>query len=352
MIKTETYTPEWLKTVCRNNRNADPILVEKLIRALTLLDALASRNLDFVFKGGSSLLLLFDNPKRLSIDIDIILNNHPADLTDLFHSIVNETNFIRWEEQERKVSSKIEKAHFKFFYEPIHKTNKTEEYILLDILFEANHYPILSLNPIKSSFLQWESSPQKVTIPTAEGLLGDKLTAFAPDTTGIPYEKNGDSMSMEIVKQLYDINYLFDVSNDLEVVKSSFTNIATVELKYRNHEDKSIEDVYEDIIQTSLTICSRGVLGTGNYSQLQDGIQRVSRFIFAETFHLDKAITAAAKAAYLSFSLKNGKSKIERYTDSTALKDWIIADPNFNKLNKLKKSNPEAFFYWHIIISS
>lgn len=31
--------------------------------------------------------------------------------------------------------------------------------------------------------------------------------------------------------------------------------------------------------------------------------------------------------------------------DLLELKDWIIAEPMNTKLNKFKKSNPEAFFY-------
>ncbi len=31
------------------------------------------------------------------------------------------------------------------------------------------------------------------------------------------------------------------------------------------------------------------------------------------------------------------------------MKDWIIDKPVNTKLNKLKKSNPEAFFYWYKI---
>lgn len=352
MIKRETYSLEWISTVCRSNRNADPILVEKVIRAVTLLHSLAINELDFIFKGGTSLLLVFDNPKRLSIDIDIILNNRQVDLHSLFDKIVNETNFTRWEEQERKVSSKIEKAHYKFFYAPIHQTNKGEEYILLDILFESNHYPVLTEHTVQSSFLQWEGNTVSVVTPTAEGLLGDKLTAFAPNTTGIPYEKHGDSMSMEIIKQLYDIGNLFDRSHDMKIIRASFQSIAAVELQYRDHENKSIDDVYEDVIQTALTVSSRGVLGSGDYLQLQNGIKRVTRFIFGESFQIDKAVTAAAKAAYLSYSIKTGKPTIERYTDSAVLKDWRIKDPNFNKLNKLKKSNPEAFFYWYLMLTT
>lgn len=352
MIKQDTFTFEWLRAVAKNNRNSDPILVEKVIRALTLLDALVRYELDFVFKGGTSLMLIFDSPKRLSIDIDIIINSSQTDLPSLFNTIIANTNFDRWEEQERKVSSNIQKAHYKFFYGPSHKTNKEEEYILLDILFEANHYPALTKYPIQSLFLQTEGTPLMVTIPTVEGLLGDKLTAFAPETTGIPYEKHGDSMSMEIIKQLYDIGHLFDISTDLDIIGKSFTAIANVELQYRNHEDKTIADVHEDIYQTSLSICSRGLLGSGNYLLLQGGIQRVSRFIFSEPFHLENAITAAAKAAYINHLLKNNKTKIERFDDIQVLKEWSIDNPELNKLNKLKKSNPEAFFYWYQIITN
>lgn len=351
MIKTETYTQEWIKTVAKSNRNADPILVEKVIRALTLLYHLAANGLNFVFKGGTSLMLILENPKRLSIDIDIILNDTNLDLPGLFLKIIADTDFIRYEEQSRKVTSNIEKAHYKFFYQPKYKTNKDEEYILLDILFEINHYPVLTKYAIKSSFLQLAGTPLMVTTPTPEGLLGDKLTAFAPATTGIPYEKHGNSMSMEIIKQLFDIGHLFDMSENAEVIKQTFNSIAGVELQYRSHEDKTIADIHEDIYQTSLTISSRGILGTGNYIALQDGIQRVARFIFAESFQLDKAITASAKAAYISSLIKRGQPKIAKFRDPAVIKDWVIEDPALNKLNKLKKSNPEAFYYWHSIVN-
>jgi hypothetical protein len=37
------------------------------------------------------------------------------------------------------------------------------------------------------------------------------------------------------------------------------------------------------------------------------------------------------------------------FKDPLELKDWLIAEPMNTKLNKLKKSNPEAFFYWYKI---
>jgi hypothetical protein len=59
-------------------------------------------------------------------------------------------------------------------------------------------------------------------------------------------------------------------------------------------------DVLEDIYQTALCIVSRGTDGKGNFEELQNGIQRISRFIFSESYHIEKAIAHASKAAYLS----------------------------------------------------
>lgn len=60
-----------------------------------------------------------------------------------------------------------------------------------------------------------------VKMPSANDLLGDKLTAFAPNTTGIPYFKHGNSMNMEINKQLYDVSCLFDLFDDLNAVRDA-----------------------------------------------------------------------------------------------------------------------------------
>ncbi|MFC3414103.1 nucleotidyl transferase AbiEii/AbiGii toxin family protein [Algoriphagus hitonicola] len=59
------------------NRKADKILVEKVIRALLLLEGLATQKLDFVFKGGTALMLILESSKRLSIDVDIIVEKEP-----------------------------------------------------------------------------------------------------------------------------------------------------------------------------------------------------------------------------------------------------------------------------------
>ncbi len=153
---------------------------------------------------------------------------------------------------------------------------------------------------------------------------------------------------MEIVKQLYDIGNLIDIAENGDLVKTTFLSFAKIELNYRESAD-NIDNVLDDIYKTALCIVSRGVEGKGNFSELKTGIQRVSRFIFSESFHIDKAIIAASKVAYLVTLIKSDDMTIEKYSDPTIMNDWSIGNPLWSKLNKLKKSNPEAFFYWYKI---
>lgn len=346
MIDEGKINIDWINQVSKQNRKADKILVEKVIRALQLLEGLVMNEVPFVLKGGTALMLNLNSSKRLSIDIDIILPDEVAGLKEIFQKIVDEKRFNRLELQHRSTSSHIKKEHYKFFYTPIHKSNKDEEYVLLDILFEEVSYANVIEIPIQSSFVPNDGKPLLVKVPCLEDMLGDKLTAFAPNTTGIPYFKKKDSMSMEIIKQLYDIGNLFDVANDLEIIKATFLKFAETELTYRAIDGLTAKDVLEDIYQTSLNIVTRGTDGKGDFEQLQLGIRRITGFIFSESFHLEKAIILASKAAYISILIREEAAVIEKFDNPKLLKDWQIGEPLNNKLNKLKKSNPEAFFYW------
>lgn len=347
MIDKERITLEWIEKVSKANRNTDKILVEKVIRALLLLEGLVKQKLSFVFKGGTALMLHLNSAKRLSIDIDIIMSEKPENLNEILDKVAEEQSFIRKEEQKRETNTKIDKAHYKFFYTPLHKTIKNEEYVLLDILFEAVQYQKLENIKIQSSFVPEKEAPLTVKSPCLEDIIGDKLTAFAPNTTGIPYFKGEDSMSMEIIKQLYDIGNLADNVSDIETIKSTFKTFAATELSYRKLDNLTEQDVIVDIYQTALCIVTRGANGKGNFEELQKGIQRISRFVFSESYHLEKAITHASKAAYLATLIKEDAAKIEKYNNPLQMKDWTIGEPMNTRLNRLKKSNPEAFFYWY-----
>jgi predicted nucleotidyltransferase component of viral defense system len=345
MISEKTLTTEWFDTVSSRNNKVDKILIEKVIRALLLLEGLSESEFSFVFKGGTALMLKFRSTRRLSIDIDIIVPEK-KDLSSIFENVVKTRWFTRFSEQERLTKSKIPKSHYKFFYSPIYRTSEAEQYVLLDILFDKTHYEKLESMTVDSTFVQQEGSPANVTVPSFDDILGDKLTAFAPNTTGIPYQKSGHSQTMEMIKQLYDIGYLFDRAEDLDVVSKTFNEYVVVESGYKGISAKS-KEVVDDIFQTSLLLATRGLDGKGDFNALVAGITQIKQFIFSESYHIEKAIIHSAKASYLATAIKKKIKVFEKYKEPLQVKDWIIEQPFFTRLNKLKKSNPEAFFYWY-----
>jgi hypothetical protein len=347
MIDNNSLEIEWLEQVSEQNNKVDKILVEKVIRAMMLLEGLSKSGLVFVFKGGTSLMLLLSSLKRLSIDIDIIVENR-FDFKTIFDNILSEYEFTRFDESERKTESKIKKTHYKLFYNPSYKTSQTEEYILLDVLFEKHHYKHLKEITISSPFLKVSGKANKVKIPSANELLGDKLTAFAPNTTGVPYKKGGKNRSLEIIKQLYDIGCLFDKFDSLPEVSEIFLALSEIEADYRNMQLES-NDILTDIYETSFCLVTRGRTGNGDFKILAEGIKSIKSYIFSEPYNIDRAIIDASKAAYLSILLKHNQSEYVKFNDPLKMKGWIIEQPHDTKLNKLKKSNPEAFFYWYQI---
>lgn len=73
MISKECFTAAWIDEKSKELQYNDKNIIEKVIRAFSLLDMLAQSGCPFHFKGCSCLMLLLKNGRhRLSIDIDII----------------------------------------------------------------------------------------------------------------------------------------------------------------------------------------------------------------------------------------------------------------------------------------
>lgn len=349
MIKEHCFTKEWFVSMSRKYRYNDLGIIEKVVRAYSLLDMLARSGCPYIFKGGTCVgLILGEGTKRLSIDIDIICP--PGTNVEEYLDRITDFGFTRTELAERRQAGKdIPKTHSKFFYRIAYTDrSKQESYILLDVLYEDTHYSHVNEVEVKNQFIELDEAPSIVRVPSIEDILGDKLTAFAPNTTGIPYYKNGNPHTTEIMKQVYDIGRLFDAVDNLEITTKSFLRIALVELGYRNlGGDVSV--IYDDIRQTALLIATRGLEGQGDFIQLQDGIKRLGSFIYEEKYFIEDAIVDSAKAAYVATCIENGIMNIEKYEGSKLTTDMKIGRVLPTRLNKLKKQRPEAFYYWWIL---
>lgn len=347
MISKECFTSKWIHDKTIEFNYPDKNIVEKVIHAFSLLDMLAASGCPFHFKGGSSLMLLLkDQRHRLSIDIDIICP--PGTEIEEYLQAYKDYGFIDYKPIERiQRGTDIPKTHSKFFYKIAYLDGvDRSENILLDVLNEDCHYNEVVTLPIENSFIKMDGATNSVKVPSIGDILGDKLTAYAPNTTGIPYIKNGIDASMEIIKQLYDIARLFDKVENLETTTKSFERISEVELSYRNMENNP-KLIFEDIRQTSLCLTTRGLDGNGKFEPLQRGIQRIKSLMFQSRYLIDDAIKDAAKAAYIATLLEAGQTAIEKYDGNPAsVASLELASTLAPRLRKLKRSSPEAYYYW------
>jgi predicted nucleotidyltransferase component of viral defense system len=87
MINKESLNEKWIKDIAKKQKS-DPILVEKVVRALYLLETLKLTNLKFIFKGGTALMLMLPEPKRFSIDIDIIVPDKSQDIESYLNQVI------------------------------------------------------------------------------------------------------------------------------------------------------------------------------------------------------------------------------------------------------------------------
>lgn len=347
MIEPKTYYPDWIYEVERSlgKKKFDPKLIEKVIYALVFLEQLKLNGLDFIFKGGTALLLATKIPKRFSIDIDIITEQTQAEIETILEKISKDSIFTHWEDDNnRKHTPDAPIGHFKMYYTS--NVDGSEEPILLDILYTPNPYPELMEIPITHDWIQTTGKATTVQMPTFDAILGDKLTAFAPKTTGILYSKN---RPVEVIKQLFDVAFLIDNITNINVVQNSYNKVVDEEIKFRKLTTTPIQ-VLEDTQDACFTLSIRDV-DSEEFKHLQLGISNFVNFTISR-FNIEEAITAASKVAYLAEILKNEKThKLEKFNNPLQVKDWVIENQQFNKLNKLKKSNPEAFFYWYNTIS-
>jgi hypothetical protein len=336
--------------------------MESMIYALYLVENLKLSGLDFCFKGGTSLLLLIPTPKRFSIDIDIIVapQTDREQLEEYLAKVIKTSVFIRLElDGKRSYQDNIPKAHYKFIYKS-NFPNKNpqgeiisnpEREILLDILFVPKHYPVLIEKVLETEWLKQDTPPVTLTMPDINSIAGDKLTAFAPNTTGILY---GTGKEKEIIKQLFDIGCLFNLLTDIEVFKKSFLTLAEEEIKYRSVQRiESIRHVLHDIIDTALLIARKDILKDeeekNKLKEINTGINQFRHFVFDGKFEILEIQVAAAKAAYLAaIILIDYKGDLRIFTLKTPLTDYMIIHPDYNFLNRRLKfiAKGEALFYW------
>ena len=345
MIANQCFTKEWVARKRQEMGSVDPALLEKSIHALALLCGLEESSIQFVFKGGTSMILLLKEFRRLSIDIDIVTNMPRAKYEPALADIGGKAPFLGFEQDDRGERGLPHRTHFKFFYNSA--ISKRRDYVLLDILEEENLYLKTVVNPVKTPFIELDK-PIKVRMPVIDCLLGDKLTAFAPNTIGIHYASKS---SMQIIKQLFDVGELFTAAEDIALVYKSYKALADAEIGYRGGKYTK-EQAIEDTFRTGIMICSLGLRGVPRDKHaeiLTDGIGKISSHLVNTRFRLEEAKISASRAVLLAALLKtqpkeHAFNKFRWSPKRTSELESLVLKPPFDKLNRIKALIPEAFY--------
>jgi len=337
-----------------------PQILEKSLHALTLLGHLQEVGLPLAFRGGTSLLLHLPQIHRLSIDIDIVCPIEGPELERVLAEVAKRAPFTGYEESVRDGTRLPRRRHFKFFYP---SALNIQEYsppnVMLDVVAETETIHALESKPITTGFLPAEREV-KVQLPTVESLLGDKLTAFAPKTTGVPLRRKSDNSAGDVVqvaKQLFDIGMLFGVATNGAEVADTYRRAQAKEASYRGG-GISFEATLDDTIDACIAatpfkpavqarfpdyeLMKRGYIGMRSHLTQKFSEEDFRRF--------------AARAAVLAAHLKTGTPvdfSALRYDAKDAAQNAAIKASSFNNtpwdwFDGMKQINPAAYYHWII----
>ncbi len=336
MLARENYTAEHI-TELRNRTGADPSILERTIFAFGLLEAIRSVGMPFIFKGGTSLMLMLDNPRRLSTDIDIIVS-HGTDVDGYIEKAGRVFPFVSVDEHKRNGLNDIEKRHFRFRFQS--PRSGKEINILLDVVYEDNPYPIVNEKAIRSNLLISDGEDLTVLVPDKNSILGDKLTAFAPHTTGIPF---GVDKELEIIKQMFDCWTLIQEMDDYSTVKEVYSRISAIERGYRGL-DISEEECLKDAINSCICIMGRGSVSPAEYKYFSTGIGSIQGHIFVGRINGENAGVCASEVMYLATCILTNQA-YERILDSETYRNIQLSIKGIKKISSIRNTNPMAYAY-------
>jgi hypothetical protein len=357
MFPEAVFQPDWLHQQRKQLGNCDPAILEKCVFALTLLGYLVESGLPFLFKGGTSLLLHLPEVRRLSRDIDIVCGSPATEVDAVVADLGQRAPFLRMEEDNRGARGQPQRRHFKFFYQSA-LPGRVEQELLLDVVEESRDAHTIVELPIRTHFLEPEHE-RRVRVPTVESLLGDKLTAFAPHTIGVPFysEKSEEEQFQQVAKQLFDIAALFDVASDFEAVAKAYDAVCAQEIEYRGNKhsrDEALKDTYQACI--ALTASKKAILDQYPDAPLiHSGLDKMSGHLTQPTICQGQAARRklAAKAAVLAAHLQAGipfDFASMRYTGSAEqiekLRSASLNGHPLSWVDGIRSTTPDAYHYW------
>lgn len=353
MIHRDTLSDTHLRDVARQLKIRDWQLLGRMVHALYLVEQLALHGLPFIFKGGTCLTLLVDRLDRLSIDVDIEVNDDVSDAqieAILDRIVTSATVFADWELQVQR-SARGTSKHYKLYYHrDAAQATDAMEHILLDVVRTSPEHPSVAERELLHRSLILDGASVRMITPTIEGLLGDKLTACAPLTVGISinaYTVPGSTQTfnkhLEMIKQLFDVNVLIPRAQDWTAVRATFERTLTVQRQVFG-QDFTMDQVVTDLARRALAMF--GQLDTAYHPDLMPaheyGHRSTSNYLVERGgFSFEQVRMAALRAAYVAHCLRIGERPFTEFTSGST---FTLRSEQIKQIHKglSKQLRPEA----------
>jgi hypothetical protein len=224
--------------------NASATLAEQAVHCLELVSELVETGLPFQFKGGNSLLLILDEPKRFSIDVDIATFSSREEIEMCLNVCVKRFGvFYRWMPRQHKTKPWLPIASYYLFYRS-HFDSGEETSIMLDVQLRRTPYETEFKSIVCRDIYR---SDAKTELPLPSSIISDKLLTLGPNTLGIPLGKGKEAQRL---KHVFDVARLLQTKPPIDKIRESF--ISCLEHENEIQEGKQSADA---VIKDTLDFC-------------------------------------------------------------------------------------------------
>jgi hypothetical protein len=225
--------------------DAPTSLAEQAVHCLELVAQLNQTGLSFQFKGGNSLLLILDTPKRFSIDVDIATDETRERIEECLNVCVKEFEiFTKWEKRQHKTKPWLPIASYFLFYNS-HFQKPEDAFIMLDVQLKRSPYKTEMKSIVCGQLYQANC---KTELPLPASIIGDKLLTMGPFSLGIPLGKGKEAQRL---KHVYDVSTLCRTMPHIDDIRMSF--FACLEHENSLQEKKIAA---EDVCMDTLRFCA------------------------------------------------------------------------------------------------
>jgi hypothetical protein len=297
--------------------NASTLLAEQAIMCLELVSELVKSGLDFQFKGGNSLLLILDTPKRFSIDVDIATDCNRDEIEKCLEICIDKFGvFEFWEPRQHKTKPWIPLASYYLYYKS--KFTDDTSAVMLDAQLRRSNYRT-SRKPVVCGDIY--KSDAMVELPLPSSIIGDKLLTLGPSTLGIPVGKGKEAQRL---KHVFDISRLLTVKPELSDIRESFYNCLQQENDIQVAK-QSAEAVIEDTLKFCGSIVSYPQVPSGDslpaiVQENAKGIAPFASHLFDPGYDWKMLQIDMAKVALCMTALKESNFTNEEFTAMVTMK--------------------------------